>query len=568
MKRSGIRPLALALAAVFFLALSPFAPREGPVRLLKIPKGQEAVLEVLARFKMDIRQELESSVLVMADRDDLRILGKNGIRFSILCRDAAGKTFFLLPVSFPEVFDDLRSVGRMALVEPATVLFWRDSGDPFEVLPPDLPRKPLAGSPISPALRVAKPSGLERLAQDDKDPLIEMIIAQVSGANLRALVESLQDFGTRYATTFNCEAAGQAIFTYFESLGLDVRFQPFGFGAAFESRNVIAEKVGERYPEDILVLCGHYDSTSPASSRMTLAPGADDNASGTAAVMEAARILVNQPFDFTVRFIAFSAEEWGLYGSRAYASSLRNTDERIIGVINLDMIGYADVMPEDLEIIVNANSEWMARRLERAASTYPGLSCRTVVNASFTYSDHASFWDQGYPALLAIEDEPLRNPYYHRITDAVDTLNFDFFSDSTRAALALLTELGQPVKDGYPEPPTGVDVEQQLYWSLFSSLRNVRLSWTASPGVSGYNIYRAAVSHLDYEKLNTSLVTSTFYTDRNVSETSFGYYVVTSVNPSGMESNYSREIEVLPPWTSGVTPAVRNSLILRVGAGR
>lgn len=193
-------------------------------------------------------------------------------------------------------------------------------------------------------------------------------------------------------------------------------------------------------------------------------------------VMEAARILTRFPLDFTVRFIAFTAEEIGLFGSRIYSVEARPHRENIIAVINLDMIAYPDELPEDLEIIVNPASEWLAAKFLNVCGTYGLIDAIRVVDAAIIYSDHSPFWDQGYAALLAIEDYPVKNPYYHGITDTIDTLNFDFFRDSARAALAVLAEMAQPVRTGYPVAPEELLTASYTYSSLYNSFRNIRLS--------------------------------------------------------------------------------------------
>jgi hypothetical protein len=392
------------------LFLSSFPASRGPLSLIRIPTGPDFPFLVLARLQVDVRQELGSCLLALADREDIVLLRRNGIRFSVLARNAAEHDILIVRTDTPDALAALRSAGRAIAVEPGTAVFWTETGDPSEAVPTGLPRKALSSRTVRVALRPA--AGVERPSPQAvaQDPLIDMIVDLVSTSNLSSVVQSLQDFQTRYASTSNCEASGQYIYNAFSGLGLDdVHFEPFAF-SSYTSRNVVAEKTGQTYPDDIVIICAHYDSTSPAASRLTLAPGADDNASGTAAVLEAARILALYPIDFTIRFIAFSAEEWGLYGSRAYAMAAGLAGERIIGVINLDMIAYADAMPEDLQIIVNPASGWLADRFLDAASSYGPLGATKTVDASFVYSDHAPFWDRGYPALLAIEDEPPRQP--------------------------------------------------------------------------------------------------------------------------------------------------------------
>jgi len=111
----------------------------------------------------------------------------------------------------------------------------------------------------------------------------------------------------------------------------------------------------------------------------------------------------------------------------------------------------------------------LADRFLDAASSYGPLGATKTVDASFVYSDHAPFWDGGYPALLAIEDDPLQNPYYHNTTDALDKINLDFFTSATRASVGLLAELAQPLREGYPKTPKGLAAAPVVYSALFSA---------------------------------------------------------------------------------------------------
>jgi len=516
-------------------------PDGGPISLIKIPKGPGLSGPLLARLQVDVRQELETCLLAMADREDLALLRRNGIRFVVLERTANEKEFLLVPLVVPGALDSLRASGRAVAVEPRTAVFWTDMGAAAEAVPAGLPRKVLSRRPVRITLRTGDTAVRPSAGPVAADPLVETIVSAVSGSILNSGVQSLQDFQTRYASTSNCEAAGEYLYNSFSAMGLDeVHFEPFPF-SSYTSRNVVAEKTGEIYPDDVVIVCSHYDSISPSASRLTLAPGADDNASGTAAVLEAARILALYPLDFTVRFIAFSAEEWGLYGSRAHAAAARQAGERIVAVLNLDMIAYADAMPEDLQIIVNPDSGWLADRFLAAAAEYGALGATKTVDASFVYSDHSPFWDNGYPALLAIEDDPLTNPYYHRTTDTLDKLNSVFFTSATRASLGLLAELAQPIRAGYPDTPVGLSATPIAYSSLFSALTAFRLAWSPRAGAAGYNVYRTTLSHLNYVKINEAPVAGTTFVDDLVNTDQPYFYVVTAVDGAGLESNRSRE---------------------------
>ncbi len=533
--------LAVLLAAGLLLASSAFPRIEGPVALIKIPKGPGYSAPLLVRLQVDVRQELATALLALADREDLALLRRRGVRFTVLDRTAGRRDLLVVGTDPPGALAALRAAGRAIAVEPGTAVFWTETGNAAEAVPAGLPRKALAPRTVVPS--VARTPVAAPAAAALQDPFIETLVGLVTSTSLNATVQSLQDFQTRYASTTNCESAGEALYSTFSGLGLDeVAFETFLFAGGYTSRNVVAEKTGETFPDDIYIICGHYDSTSPSATRQTLAPGADDNASGTAAVVEAARVLAPYDLDYTVRFIAFSAEEWGLWGSRAYAAAARSAGERIRGVINLDMIAYADTMPEDLQIIVNPASDWMADLYLAAAAAYGPLDGTKTVDASFVYSDHSPFWDNNYPALLAIEDEPLTNPYYHQTTDTLDKLQPDFFTAATRASLGLLAELAQPIKAGYPRTPTVLIGLWEVYSSLFNSLAAVHLSWAAQADAAGYNVYRSSTPHLGYVKLNTAPIEDRRFTDETVESGGTYYYVVTAVGPTGLESNRSAEI--------------------------
>lgn len=538
--------LAVLLAAGLVLAAPGALPRprpEGPVALVKIPKGPGYSAALVARLGVDVRQELRTSLLALADGTDLARLRRGGVRFTVLDRTAGRRELFVVGASSPGDLAALRAAGRAVSVEPGAAVFWTETGSAAEAVPSGLRRKALSSRSIKPARPAAAATGPAPAAAPP-DPFIETLAGLVTASSLSGTVQTLQDFQTRYASTSNCEAAGESLYAAFSALGLDdVAFQTFTFAGSYTSRNVVAEKTGVTFPDDIYIVCAHYDSTSPTATRLTLAPGADDNASGTAAVLEAARVLAPYELDYTVRFIAFSAEEWGLYGSRAYAAAARAANERVRGVINLDMIAYADAMPEDLQIIVNPPSEWLADLYLGAAANYGPLAATKTVDASFVYSDHSPFWDNNYPALLAIEDDPLTNPYYHRTTDTLSTLQPDFFTASARASLGLLAELAQPVKAGYPATPTGLMGLWEVYRSLFNSLATVHLSWRDQADAAGYNVYRSPTPHIGYVKLNAAPVEGRTFTDDTVVAEGIYYYVVTAVGPTGLESNRSAEIE-------------------------
>jgi hypothetical protein len=536
MKVRRALPLVFLAASLVFLH-----PSTGPVQLVRIDKGPPGLEEIFKARDMKVVQELATCYLGRLDREDVLALRTSGVAVTVLDRAAADKTYLLVRPESARTAVDLLNRGRVVSLEPGTLLFWAEAGDPSAALPPGLPRKRLSASSIVPYFR-AYPEAAATARVAARDPRVATIVGWVSKDNLKALIKTLQDFGTRCTGTAGCDAAATFIHNYFHWNGVEAEIQEFSSGG-LTSKNVVGHLAGRVFPDDVVIVCAHYDSTSTEPE--TLAPGADDNASGVAAVMEAARILARSPTDYTVRFLAFSGEEQGLYGSSAYALSADEMDQRVVGVVNLDMIAYADAMPEDLDVFLNRTSSWMGDRLFQDAAEYAGLSVRARVDPSMVYSDHASFWDRGFPALLAIEDEPLRNPYYHQTGDTLDTLNLDFCAQAARAALATVAVLAQPVGFG-PPPPVRLEARSSFFSSLLGTRKNIYLSWAPSPDVTGYNIYRTDIPYNYHEKINDRLVTEPKYADRGVASGMWHFYVITAVGQDGVESNFSRQVDVPP----------------------
>ena len=384
------------------------------------------------------------------------------------------------------------------------------------------------------------------------DPRIVALAATVSRERLAAGIWNLVSFGTRDASTSNCEAAGTSIVDHFRSLGLATQSDYFTFGSKpYSTSNIIATLPGRADPQRVVIICAHYDSRSRQPE--TAAPGADDNASGTAAVMEAARVLSSTPFDFTVKFIAFSAEEGALAGSRHYAEDARRRGEQIVGVVNLDMIGYVDRAPEDVDVAVNAASDWLGSHFTSAAAMYAALPSVKQVDPSLARSDNLSFWTEGYPALVAVSDLPVTNPHYHTPTDEFETLDMDFATAVSRAAIATIAGLAQPVAS--PGTPTGLAVSVYTSMSLFSTATSVYLTWNTVDGAAGYHVYRTSSSHANYERVTTTPVRTTSYAGRLMSLAGPGrtgqaaaevptFFVVTAVDGQGREGNRSAEVTV------------------------
>lgn len=534
-----------AIAAVLVIVTSA-APRTSETALIKINRRQPVPVPAPAVAEMAVVQELAECWLVEAPPPLASRLLAAGVSLEVLDRSTAGRTYYLLFAPTPEQIALAEPLGRVFHLEPGVGLLSSARELSRAELPADVAVKRLSGTVAAPlsfqvlgrGTAIPRPAGDAH--QQAYNPSISQMVAAVSQGMLSDGIRGLEEFQTRYASTSNCEAAGTSIHSYFSRLGLETESDYFTFTANnYATSNIIATIPGQVEPDRTVIVCAHYDSTSTQPA--TNAPGADDNASGTAAVMEMARILAGYQFDYTVKFIAFSAEEWGLYGSRHYAQAARQRGEQIIGVVNLDMIGYPDLQPEELDVIVDGQSAWLGQKYVASANAYAPLPIIQSTNPSARGSDHSPFWDAGYSALLGIEDSPVRNPYYHKTTDTFGTLDMAFAMAVTRASLAAVAELAQPVS--LTPPPTGVTAHSQTARSIFTSRKTTVITWDAGDrDIAGYNVYRSLASHGAYERLNSSLVKQTYYVDRLLLPDVPYYYVVTAVDLQGRESNYSVEV--------------------------
>ena len=203
---------------------------------------------------------------------------------------------------------------------------------------------------------------------------------------------------------------------------------------------MVATLPGTTAPDRLLVLGAHYDSF--AQDEFKSAPGADDNASGVAAVMEIARILSRHRFALTIRFIAFDAEELGSLGSEHAAELARSRHERIVAMLNLDMVGFAGKGNGRLALAPSREDQWLADRFTEVGGRYGvGIPVVRRVYVRLARSDQWSFWRAGYPAIAISEDDPDNNPHYHHVSDTPDTLNLEFLTAVTRATLATVATL-------------------------------------------------------------------------------------------------------------------------------
>jgi hypothetical protein len=223
-------------------------------------------------------------------------------------------------------------------------------------------------------------------------------------------------------------------------------------------KNLVVTLPGQVHPEETILLTAHYDSIVVREGDALLhAPGADDNGTGSAALLEAVRLLSRYRFERTIRIIWFSGEELGLKGSQAYAAT--HSLDGVVGDINLDMFGYDASGDDCFEMNVGTlpASDAIGQALKASFSQYaPQLHYDYLTADATDRSDHASFWQKQVGAVTIIENfidnqQPGGckgldiNPYYHRPKDTVANINVDYGSAIERAAIATVASVAHPL---------------------------------------------------------------------------------------------------------------------------
>jgi hypothetical protein len=259
----------------------------------------------------------------------------------------------------------------------------------------------------------AAPGGLPSL-------LYESLAAAVDQDRMMAHLEAIStDLSTRYYNTAGMQAASQYVFDRFVEYGLDqVTFDNFTHNG-YAVRNVIGVKTGTANPGRITMICGHLDSTSPEAQ--TLAPGAEDNGSGSVGVLEAARLFGPLTTASTIYFVCFSAEEQGLVGSEHLAQRADQENWDLQGVLNMDMVGYDRPGAPDIWLegfYGNPGSIALMDLMEDVANQYTEMSVYRYPNDGWG-SDHVPFNDHGFPALLEIDYDWDNYSCYHQTCDVV-----------------------------------------------------------------------------------------------------------------------------------------------------
>ncbi len=451
-------------ALLLLLILGSFsAATTGGSLLVRIETSPAGRVE-LYRLGVPVFKDLRSSVLAPMEEREVRTLREQGFRVEVLDPEAAPGEYFLVfkagpgRVSHPGTL--LWENERIRLVRMPEAEALRAKALGFEMV-----RLPSDPRPLS----FAGPS--EETLSPAPDTIIQRLVGMISEANLRQTILDLQNFRTRYSTNPRCDSAAQYLHQRFSALGLDSVGYDYYRYQGYDLKNVDALYRGRVRPESLEIACGHFDSYS--NQPQTLAPGADDDASGVAAALEIARVLRTARFRRTLRYLAFSGEEQWMKGSTHWVDSVAVPRAlRIDGVYNLDMIGYTASDTSLLYVTPNNASRSLAVLAESANAQYGiGLHVANYWDEDAA-GDQTPFWDRGFKAVFVIEDSEYgiwggSNPHYHTTHDTLGNLRMSLVTRATRLAAACLATLAGPI--------AGNAVEEQSTPGLLAGGRGLRV---------------------------------------------------------------------------------------------
>ena len=359
------------------------------------------------------------------------------------------------------------------------------------------------------------------------NPDVMALVDQVSMQNLENSIRWMQNYIRDACLPAALETQNWLI-DYFESFGLDVYvhyFTNFYFIDTLEAGNVVAIQRGTEYPDEYIVISSHYDQPD--------SPGADDNASGTAGVLEIARILSKHSFKRSIIYIPFNAEEYGMMGSIPFVEKCAKEDLKILGVFNLDMLGF---FPDDMgTLTMYSGSSKISDRLWEYYQTVANLYVTDIPTKRFTSGDsyggdHQSFHIYEYPALYIgdIEYHHGYNLCYHRPCDTLGSgvNSLPLAQGFVKATLAAAVELA----NGWLPPQNH---------SAVPSDSKITVSWGKAPETSKYKLFKNNI-------LLTETTETTYIDTDVVNGTEYMYYVKGIRTGNGEESPESNRDSIVP----------------------
>lgn len=273
-------------------------------------------------------------------------------------------------------------------------------------------------------------------ANETSEDIISQILQNVNETSIITHLQQIDENGPHPTGSSNLELLKDYYVDQFQSYGLDVTLHSWST-RQYSGDNIIATQQGIGEHDNIIIVCAHYDSVPQG-------PGVDDDGSGVVAILESARVLSAFRFNATIRYVLFSGEEQGLYGSLAYAQQCFEAGDDIISVIALDGIGSATNATEGafFKHLGDPNTDFVFQTSTQLISDHPDYLPYTLLSLPHAgISDHQSFYEYGYASSYFFEY--VLTPFYHTPEDTLEHVNTTYLTINTRLISTTLAQLGQ-----------------------------------------------------------------------------------------------------------------------------
>ncbi len=276
---------------------------------------------------------------------------------------------------------------------------------------------------------------VHRSARREASAWVRALVDMVSADEYQAVLERLVSFPTRHSMSEHYHSAVKLCKELLSNLGYETRLQEVPIGSQVAS-NVIAEKSGGLSERKLVIAMAHLDSINIQGNSDSTAPGADDNGSGSAAIIEIARVLQDHVPEHDLQLILLGGEELGLFGSKHYVSVLDDADKaRLLAAVNMDMIASSNLNPPT--VLIEAGDQAILDELATAADMFTTLHVETSLNPFA--SDHVPFIDAGLPAALTIEGADSQNDNIHTEHDTLVHINAGLAREIIRMNVGFIT---------------------------------------------------------------------------------------------------------------------------------
>lgn len=278
---------------------------------------------------------------------------------------------------------------------------------------------------------------------------VQELVDAVSATTYEATIRRLAELPTRHSLSADFVTAANSAGEELGALGYSARLEDISIQSR-TSHNVVADRKGSGdAPRDLIIVGAHLDSINLRGGPQARAPGADDNGSGAAGLLEIARVLIGHKAKHDLRLILFGGEEQGLFGSTQHVMGLAAEDRaRATTVLNMDMIATLNTTLPTVLLEGAELSQQLIDRLAGAAATYTSLAVQTSLHPF--NSDHVPFINAAIPAVLTIEGADSANDSIHTADDTMDRVNINLALEIVRMNVATAASALGRVDDEEP----------------------------------------------------------------------------------------------------------------------